>query len=90
MKVMMVEFFKNDQAKIQFEIDGKQEELEKEPFVAKFSKQFFGLLITQGEYKKKKRYLYVYNLRLRKYVGFLDLNKLLGDTLTDKDRLLKE
>ena len=37
-----------------------------------------GILVSQGEYLHESLYLYLYSLESSAYVGFLDLNRMLG------------
>lgn len=39
-----------------------------------------GILLKQGNYKQEAPFLYLYNLESAAYIGFLDLNKMLGIT----------
>ena len=57
---------------------GTAEELLEQPVMAKFSSTMLGIIIGQGTYFKESLYMYLYNLESASYVGFLDLNRMLG------------
>lgn len=46
--------------------------------MAKFSNSMLGILVRQGAYSEESLYLYLYSLESGAYMGFLDLNRMLG------------
>ena len=46
--------------------------------MAKFGASMLGILVSQGDYNHESHYVYLYSLESSAYVGFLDLNRMLG------------
>jgi hypothetical protein len=84
MKVILAEFHRTDDPKTLFEVPGKAEDLIEQSYTAKLSETYLGLLLTQGPYSKESQFLYVYNHQTKKYLGFLDLSKIV-DSQTRKE-----
>ena len=61
-----------------FTAPGTAEALLEQPVVAKFGASMLGILVSQGEYNHESHYVYLYSLESSAYVGFLDLNRMLG------------
>lgn len=67
-----------DGFKLSFVAPGPAEELLEQPVIAKFSSTMLAILVSQGGYSKESHYIYLYSLESHAYLGFLDLNRMLG------------
>ena len=77
-KAILCQFSTDKAPESLFEVEGQPQDLLDNEYSAKFSDKYFGIMLNQGGHQKEKKYLYIYNMQVKKYTGFLDLNRLLG------------
>jgi len=67
-----------------FVVAGRAEELLEQPVVANFSNSMLAIIVRQGPYNREAPFMYLYSLESSTYLGFLDLNRMLGVELFGK------
>jgi hypothetical protein len=71
-KIQMVEYTAESIGET-FTIDCPAEEMLERPITAKFSHNFLGLMLSQGDFRTEGKHLYIFDIQSKTYRGFFDL-----------------